>query len=115
MKENKSNKELKMQYKERKVIGGVFIIRNALKHKSLLDATTDLHGSRNRFEFSQKTGSCFNLKLQKDWTGQGGGEFVFEVLEELEKGETQSDAEFKTDIEQLKEIWLEKLEGESLY
>lgn len=115
MKENKSKRDLKTQYKERKIVGGVFAIRNTLSDKLSLDATTDLQGSLNRFEFAKKTGSCVDLKLQQDWTKQSGEGFVFETLEELEKNETQTDAEFASDIKLLKEIWLEKLADKDLY
>lgn len=112
---DKSKKELKMQYKERKVVGGVFVIRNTLKDKLLLDATTDLQGSKNRFAFAQQTGSCIHPKMQKDWQEQKGAGIDFEVLEELEKGETQTDAEFAADIMTLKELWKEKLAEKNLY
>jgi hypothetical protein len=81
----------------------------------LVDAAVDLQGGKNRFEFSQKTGSCVYIKMQKDWTGQNGNQFVFEVLEEMKKGESQTRAEFKADIDLLKEMWLEKLSGEDMY
>lgn len=115
MKQTETRREKKTQYKERKKTGGVFVIRNTAAGKALLLAAADLQGSRNRFEFAQKTGSCVDLKLQKDWAEQGGNAFAFEVLEELEKGETQTDAEFSKDIALLKEIWQEKLAGERLY
>lgn len=113
MKATQARRELKSQYKERKKTGGVFVIRNMATGRALLLAAADLQGSKNRFEFAQKTGSCIDLKLQKDWAEQGGGAFAFEVLEELEKGETQTDAEFREDIAVLKEIWQEKLAGEN--
>jgi hypothetical protein len=55
------------------------------------------------------------VKLQRDWEEQGSGGFAFEVLEELKMGETQTQKEFKADVEMLKEIWREKLAAESLY
>ena len=115
MKDNKSKKELRFQYKERDITGGVCAIINTMNNKMLLEATTDLQGSKNRFEFSQKTGSCIHLKLQNDWNKQGGEQFVFEVLEELRKGDTQTAKEFKADIDVLKELWLDKLSNKDLY
>ena len=112
---NPSRKELTRQYKERTKLGGVYLIRNTLSGKALFDSTADLQGSRNRFEFARKTGSCIDLKLQTDWAAQGGDAFVFETLEELKQGEGQTDAGFKADIALLKEMWLEKLSGEELY
>ena len=115
MKNSSTKKELQAQYKERKIIGGVYIIKNTLNNKLLLDATVNLQSSKNRFDFAQKTGSCVDVKLQKDWDVQEGREFTFEVLEELAKGETQTPAEFKADIALLKKLWNEKLSKETFY
>jgi hypothetical protein len=108
-------KELKAQYKERKVIGGVFVIKNIATERLLLDSTTDLQGSKNRFAFAQQTGSCTDLKLQGDWAKQGASAFVLEVLEEMTKADTQTDAEFAADIKCLKEMWAEKLADKEFY
>ena len=115
MPDNELRREMALRYRERTKLGGVFVIRNAAAGRALLDASTDLSGSRNRFDFAQQTGTCVYLKLQKDWERQGGRGFAFEVLEELEKGEAQTDAEFAADVKALKELWLEKLAGEPLY
>ena len=115
MKDNRARKELLAKYKEREIIGGVYVIENTLNHKLLLGAAADLQGSKNRFAFSQQTGSCIDLKLQSDWQKQSGGQFVFTVLEELKKGETQTAEEFQADIEVLKEMWLDKLVERDLY
>ena len=108
-------KELQSQYKEREIVGGVYLVRNKLSNKLLLDAAADIQASKNRFEFSQKTGSCVYVKLQKDWLELGSSQFAFEVLEELKKSDTQTLAEFKADVELLKEMWREKLSGEDFY
>jgi hypothetical protein len=111
----KTKKELQAQYKEKKVIGGVYAIKNTQKNKLLVEAATDLRGGKNRFEFAKKTGSCVNMKLQADWKECGADKFVFEVLEELEKAETLTPAEFKAEVDLLKEMWLEKLSSSDLY
>lgn len=115
MKDNKTKKEMQTQYKEREIIGGVYIIKNTLKNKLFLDAAIDLQSSKNRFEFAQKTGSGVHMKLQQDWAEQGSSQFVFQVLEELKKSENQTAEEFNADIGLLKEMWLEKLSEENLY
>lgn len=114
MKDTKTKNELISQYKEREIIGGVYIIKNTLNHRMLLEVTSDLQRSKNRFEFSRKTGSCTHLKLQNDWN-ECGELFVFEVLEELKKGEAQTEKEFKADIDALREMWLDKLSDADLY
>ena len=115
MKDNITKKELASQYKEREVVGGVCVIRNNKNNKILLETATDLQGSRNRFEFAKKTGSCVNLKLQRDWDEHGAPSFTFEVLEEIKKTDAQNSKEFKADVEALKEMWLEKLTDEVFY
>jgi len=110
-----TKKELQDMYKERDIVGGVYAIRNTLNNKVFLDAATDIRGIKNRFEFAQKTGSCIHVKLQEDWDMAGGGQFTFEALEELKKGETQTTEEFKADLRLLKEMWLETLSGTELY
>ena len=115
MKDSVRKKELQSQYKEREVAGGVYLIRNTANNKVLLDCAVNLQGSKNRFEFAQKTGSCVYVKLQKDWSGGGGGQFVFETLEELAKGDNQSQAEYKEDIALLMDMWREKLADEDFY
>ena len=113
--DKKTKKEIQAEYKERGIIGGVYVIKNTLKNKLYLDTATDLQGSKNRFEFAVKTGSCVHPKLQVDWAEQKAKHFSFEVLEELVQGENQSMADFKDDVEVLKQIWLEKLTGENFY
>ena len=113
--DREKKKEIQAQYKEREVVGGVYAIRNTKKNKLLVEATVDFRGSKNRFEFALETGSCVHLKLQDDWTEQDGRDFGFEVLEELKKGEAQTPAEFKADVDLLRQMWLEKLADTDLY
>ena len=115
MRDTNRKQQLQSQYKEREVIGGVFVIRNKSENRLFLDATTDLRGSKNRFAFSQQTGSCTYMALQKDWNELDSDQFVFEVLEELKKSETQTQEAFKSDLGVLKKIWLEKLSNEAFY
>lgn len=99
----------------RKEIGGVCAIKNTQNGKMLLLPAPDLQGCRNRFDFSQQTGSCINIKLRDDWEKYGAKAFAFDILEELEKKETQSAKEFKEDLKTLMELWLEKFAPEYLY
>ena len=113
---NDKKKEILARYKERVTVGGVYLIRNTNTNQLLLDGAADLQSIKNRFEFAQKTGSCVNPKLQKDWSEHGSGAFALEVLEELRKGDTQTDTDFKADVLLLKEMWFEKLSNsEVLY
>lgn len=113
--DKKNRKELVQAYKERKIIGGVYAIKNTINGKMLLESAADLQGNKNRFEFSQKTDSCINIKLQKDWKELGGKAFVFDILETLEKKDTQTLKEFSDDIQVLEEMWAEKIDSDKLY
>ena len=115
MAEKASKKDMQEQYKAREMVGGVYAVKNTAKNKLLVDAAVDLRGSKSRFDFAAKTGSCVYPKLQKDWNEQGGDQFVFEILEEITKGDTQSPADFKADVELMKQMWIEKLAGEDFY
>lgn len=106
---NEEKREARAAYKGRVVVGGVYAITNTVTGRRLVEATQSLAASRNRFEFAQTTGlAALPLSLQKDWQQYGAESFVFEVLEELERGETQTPQEFANDLKVLKELWLEK-------
>lgn len=113
--DKQDRKAMLAAYKQRKVIGGICVIKNNANGKMLLAAVVDLQGYRNRFEFSKTVSGCADPRCQKDWEKFGSEVFSFEILEELEKKELQSEKEFKDDIEILKEIWLEKLDPTMLY
>lgn len=103
------------EYKQRKMVGGIYIIKNTRNGKALLEMTLDMAGSRNRFVFAQKNNNTHSLKLQKDWDAMGAESFCFEALEELEKGENQSVEDFRADIKILRDMWLEKLASTPMY
>lgn len=111
--ENK--KEKIAEYKERKITGGVYAIKNTANEKILLQSGTNLQGCKNRFAFAQSTNFCVDMKLKKDWEAFGAAAFQLEILEELAKKDTQTEKEFSDDIKTLQELWLEKLNPENLY
>lgn len=47
------------------------------------------------------------------WKQHGASAFSFEVLEEIEKKEAQTDREFSDDVAVLLELWTEKLKGQT--
>ncbi|MDI3536837.1 MAG: hypothetical protein PWR12_1691 [Eubacteriaceae bacterium] len=99
-------KALKENYKNKSIVGGIYGIRCG--EKVWLKSTKGLEGQKNRFAFSVSTDSCPEPAMLKDWKTFGKEAFSFEVLEELEKKESQSDREFKEDLATLLEIWNEK-------
>lgn len=104
-----SKKELKEQYKNREIIGGVYRVICQGSGKQFLRSTEDIKGSKNRFIFSIATNSCPDMSMLKEWNEFGPNAFDFEILEEIVKKETQTDSEFSEDTHFLFETWKEKL------
>jgi len=79
-------KELKQQYKEMKVEGGVYQIRNTVNQKVFIDSLPNLKSMNGRL-MMLRAGSHKNRELQEDFNKYGEEAFVFEVLEVLEEKE----------------------------
>jgi hypothetical protein len=101
-------------YNERKIVGGVYAIRNVRDGKVFLETSADIRASRNRFEFSLKAGVCPTAKIKKGWDESGADSFAFEVLEEYVKDDSDKNSGFLSDLAELKTLWLEKLSGEGV-
>ena len=108
-------KDIQANYKARKESGGIYAIRNSVSGKVLLLMTTNMQSSKNRFEFSQKTGSCENPKLTSDYLLMGNSAFKFDILETLEMGDDQSYENYVKGLKILHSLWLEKFDKEILY
>ncbi|AIF52943.1 GIY-YIG nuclease family protein [Pelosinus sp. UFO1] len=108
-----SKKDLKEQYKNRVIIGGVYCVRCSGADNLWLRATTDIQGSKNRFAFSVSTNSCPEMCMSESWKQFGATTFSFEILEKIEKKETQTTREFSDDVNTLLELWIEKRNGEN--
>lgn len=113
--DTQSKKKLIAQYKDRKLTGGVYAIINTENGKTLLAAETNLAGSKNKFDFCLKTNLCSFSKLTEDWKRYGGKVFLFKILDELEKKDTQSDKDFKEDLAALLELRQATYPSEQLY
>lgn len=101
-------KELRDSYKAKPVIGGICCIRCSGNQRMYMQATRNIDGLRNRFNFAMKTKTAPDPSLVDEWKQYGTDSFSFEVLEELKKGVDQTDKEFGDDIDALYEMWLEK-------
>lgn len=106
--EKLSKKELKENYKNRIMIGGVYCIKCNGNGRLWIKSTKDMMGQKNKFEFSASTNSCPEPRMYKEWKQYGAKSFSFVILEELKKGETQTEHEFADDIDMLLEMWMEK-------
>ncbi len=106
-----TKRELKENYKNRKVTGGIYCITCVGNHRRWMKSTRNIEGERNRYHFFLSTNSCPEPGMLKEWNQYGAESFSFTVLEEIEKGETQTDREFAEDIAVLLQMWTEKLEN----
>jgi hypothetical protein len=113
--QKEDKKKLLERYKNRVLTGGIIAIKNSVNGRVLLEATLDIEGRQNRFNFVKSTGMPAELNIRNDWEKYGSGVFSFEVLEKLTKKDGQTKEEFAKDIEVLKELWLEKYRKEELY
>jgi hypothetical protein len=103
-----SKKELKEDYKNRTIIGGVYGIKCNGNGHIWIKSTTNIAGQKNKFEFSISTRSCLEPRMYKEWGQYGAESFDFVVLEEIKKGDTQTEQEFSDDVNALLEIWTDK-------
>lgn len=106
--ENQSKKDMRDQYKSRSVTGGIYCIKCNGNGHVWMKSTKDIAGQINKFKFFTSTNSCPEPGMNLEWKQYGAESFSLEILEELEKGETQTDKEFGDDIKVLYEMWVEK-------
>lgn len=113
--DKQQKRQVAAEYKKRMQEGGVYAIRCIMNDKQILLSTADLAGSENRFKFAQSTGGCVHPKLREDWSRYGGAGFAFEVIETLRQQETQTDAEFHKEIEELLDMLISQINPKALY
>ena len=113
--ENNRRRELKEEYRNRTVIGGVYRIVNRENGRFYLRSTDDIKATRNIIAMWEQFGHCSLPPIQQDWKAYGTAAFYLDELELLEKQEAQTDKEFKSDLKVLLEIWDENLPRDNRY
>jgi hypothetical protein len=108
-------KTLKEQYKQNKVIGGIYRVTNTRSGKYLFNFAPNIQAKQNAFEFAVSSNTVFDNRLRRDWESSGAGVFSFEVLETLEKKKDQNQEQFIADLQALVKLWDEKLESSERY
>ena len=103
------------EYKERRLLGGVYTITNTVNGKYILGHAANLASVRNRFQFAVSTGSTVDPRLRQDWAELGARAFTLEVSEELEQRPDQSQAAFLDDLKTLEELWRANLDASKAY
>ena len=100
-------KQLRTAYKDQAVIGGVYCITCTGNGRRWIKPSVNLPGHQSRFGFSIAINACPEPGMLEAWNRYGAQSFTFTVLDQLEKKETQSDAEFWEDIGVLLAMQLE--------
>jgi hypothetical protein len=108
-------KTLINEYKQGKVIGGIYRVTNTRNGMYLLDYAANLQSKQNSFNFMVSSGACLDYRLKEDLTAFGGEVFSFEMLEALEKKKEQTQDEFIDDLKMLKQLWSERLDSTTRY
>lgn len=108
-------KTLTNEYKQGKVVGGIYRVTNTRNGMYLLDYATNIQSKQNSYNFMVSSGSCLDYRLNKDWAAFGGESFIFEILEAFEKKIEQTQDEFIDDLKTLERLWSEKLDLSTRY
>ncbi|WP_101696184.1 GIY-YIG nuclease family protein [Clostridium minihomine] len=106
--DERAKKAMKNQYKNSKQTGGVYRICCTQTGEVWIRASADLQSAKNRFAFHRSTNLCPEAAMASAWKQYGIDAFIIEILEEIEKKETQTPHEFSEDIATLLELWNEK-------
>ena len=77
-------KALLREYKERKVVAGVYAVRCVASGQAWVGATPDLSTRQNGVWFSLRLGSHRDKTLQAAWNTHGADAFVFEAVEAVD-------------------------------
>lgn len=101
-------KELKMQYKETKIQGGVYQIKNTINGKVFIGSTLNFKTLNGR-KFELEMGVNTNKLLQKEWNEYGKDHFIIEELEILKVKEDQY-FDAKRELKKLEDKWLNELQ-----
>jgi hypothetical protein len=108
-------KTLINEYKQGKVIGGIYLVTNTFNGKYLLDYAANLQSKQNSFNFMVSSGSCLDYRLKEDLMAFGDKSFTFEILEALEKKKEQTQDQFIDDLQMLKQLWSAKFDPSKSY
>lgn len=111
----RSKKEMLKEFRKRKEIGGVYSILNERTERRLIQSTTTIEKAESQLAFARATGLCVHPLLADDWKAFGPEAFALEILETLEKKDTETPEEFTDNVRTLETLWRERFPREALY
>lgn len=100
-------KELLEAYKQIKIYMGVYQVKNCANGKVFIGTSSNLKNRWLTLCMQLKANTHPNSKMQKDWNDFGSDNFIYEVLEQKECGETKN---IHWELEKMEKEWLEKLQ-----
>jgi len=111
-----SKKELRRRFKEKKLVPGVFQVKNHANGKVLLGSSLNIDGPLNAHEFMLSINSHRNKALQSDYHAFGVDAFSFDILG-IVKVTDEADFNLEAELKTLERLWLEELKpvGEGGY
>ncbi|WP_144510500.1 GIY-YIG nuclease family protein [Bacillus sp. FJAT-22090] len=101
-------KELKQEYKEVKIEGGIYVITNSQNGKKFVASTRNFK-TLNGAKFTLENGMHTNHQLQEEWKRFGKDAFEIEKVEVLKLPENQYMNE-KKELEKLLDKWMDQLQ-----
>ncbi|TCP53282.1 hypothetical protein EV586_10615 [Tumebacillus sp. BK434] len=102
--------KLKQEYLNTPKKMGIFQIRNLVNGKIFLGSSPNLPGKENSVLFQLRMGSHYNKALQQEYQEFGADNFVFETVAEIKHREEATQEEYKQELEDLLELWMEELQ-----
>lgn len=110
-------KELVSDYKQTPREAGVYRIVNTENGRALIGSSTNMNSVRSKLEFARSTHSygVFGYQLKDDMRQYGIDSFTLEILELLDVKPEMTDAQVRSDLNTLEQLWRERYAPDSLY
>ena len=103
-----SKKQLKDEYKQKKIRMGVFQIRNIINGKLYVGSSLNLNSIWNRNRVELNFGNHRNVVLQSEWKEYREENFTYEILGEIEQRDGDK-INYSSEIKTLEEMFIEEL------
>ena len=103
--ERKDKKALIDAYKQKKAVGGIFLIENTKTGRAMLLPSSDPEGTKNRFNFARETRTAPHLAIT-DWGD--GTDFKVTLLDSMELDKEWDRQRVKKELSALTDLWREK-------